>query len=147
MAIKIRFILLLLSAFFILTNVIAQKKSRVNIEHADSFKYNARFGKDIQRLIGNVVIRQDSTLFYCDSAYINEVKNSFEAFSNVHIKVNDSVDVYGSRLLYDGNSKIAELFDSVKLIDKNTVLTTDHLIYNRITKTAIYDNGGRIVNK
>jgi lipopolysaccharide export system protein LptA len=146
-AIKIRFIILLISAFFILTNVIAQKKSRVNIEHADSFKYDAKFGKDIQRLIGNVVIRQDSTLFYCDSAYINEVKNSFEAFSNVHIKVNDTVEVYGSRLLYDGNSKIAELFDSVKLIDKNTVLTTDHLIYNRITKTALYDNGGKIVNK
>ncbi len=147
MTVKIKLILLSLCAFFVLTNISAQKKSRVNIEHADSFKYNAKFGKDIQRLIGNVVIRQDSTLFYCDSAYINEVKNSFEAFSNVHIKVNDTVDVFGSRLLYDGNSRIAELYDSVKLIDKNTVLTTDHLIYNRITKTALYDTGGRIVNK
>ncbi len=144
---KIRCILFFLSTFFILTNIIAQQKSRVNIEHADAFKYDAKFGKDIQRLIGHVVIRQDSTLFYCDSAYINEVKNSFEAFSNVHIKVNDTVDVYGSRLLYSGNTKIAELFDSVKLIDKNTVLTTDHLIYNRISKTALYDVGGRIVNK
>lgn len=147
MGIKTRYIFLLSIAFFALTNIVAQQKSRVNIEHADSFKYNAKFGKDIQRLIGNVVIRQDSTLFYCDSAYINEVKNSFEAFSNVHIKVNDTVDVYGRRMLYDGNTKIAELFDSVKLIDKNTVLTTDHLIYNRITKTALYDAGGKIVNK
>lgn len=146
MTIKIKLVLLTISAFFVLTNISAQKKSRVNIEHADSFKYDANFGKDIQRLIGNVVIRQDSTLFYCDSAYINEVKNSFEAFSNVHIKVNDTVDVYGDRLMYDGNSKIAELFDSVKLIDKNTILTTDHLIYNRITKTALYDKGGQIVN-
>lgn len=147
MNIKIRYILLLISTFFILSSIVAQQKSRVNIEHADAFKYNAKFSKDIQRLIGNVVIRQDSTLFYCDSAYINEVKNSFEAFSNVHIKVNDTVDVYSSRMLYDGNTKIAELFDSVKLVDKNTVLTTEHLIYNRITKTATYDVGGRIVNK
>lgn len=147
MSIKINYILAFLITFFILTNVVAQQKFRVYIEHADSFKYNAKFGKDIQRLIGNVVIRQDSTLFYCDSAYINEAKNSFEAFSNVHIKVNDTVDVYSLRMLYDGNTKIAELFDSVKLIDKNTVLTTEHLIYNRITKTARYDVGGRIVNK
>ncbi|MFK5856877.1 MAG: OstA-like protein [Bacteroidota bacterium] len=147
MNIKIRQIILAFGAFFILTNIIAQNKSKVIIEHADSFKYNIKFGKDIQRLIGNVVIRQDSTLFYCDSAYINETKNSFEAFSNVHINVNDSVDVYSLRMLYNGNTKIAELFDSVKLIDKNTVLTTDHLIYNRNTKTAFYDKGGKIVNK
>ena len=125
----------------------AQQKSRVNIEHADAYRYSARIGKGIQRLIGNVVIRQDSTLFYCDSAYIDESKNSFEAFRNVHVKVNDTVDVYGERLLYDGNSRIAELFEKVKLVDKNTVLTTEHLIYNRITKTALYDVGGTIVNK
>lgn len=124
----------------------AQQKSRVIIEHADSYRYNARIDKDVQRLIGNVVIRQDSTLFYCDSAYINEIKNSFEAFNNVHIKVNDTIDVYGDRLLYDGNTRIAELFDSVKLVDKNTILRTNHLIYNRLTKTAFYDIGGIIEN-
>lgn len=125
----------------------AQQKSRVIIEHADAGRYSARLGKGIQRLIGNVVIRQDSTLFYCDSAYIDDSRNSFEAFKNIHIKVNDTVDVYGERLLYDGNTKIAELFDSVKLIDKNTVLSTNHLIYNRRSKTALYDAGGTIVNK
>jgi len=127
--------------------VFAQKKSKVVIKHADALRRNAKFGKDIQRLIGNVVIQQDSTLFYCDSAYINEVKNSFEAFSNVHINVNDTVDVYSNRMIYEGNTKIAELFDNVKLIDKNTILTTDHLIYNRLSKTAYYDNNGEIVNK
>ena len=147
MRLIIKYVFVLFGFLLVLNDASAQKKSRVNIEHSDSYRYNSRLGKDIQRLIGNVVIRQDSTLFYCDSAYINESKNSFEAFSNVHIKVNDTVDVYGSRLLYEGNTKIAELFDSVKLVDKNTVLTTDHLIYNRNSKTALYDLGGRIVNK
>ncbi len=144
---KFRFILLILSVISLLDPAFSQQKSRVSIKHADAYRYNARLGKNIQRLIGNVVLRQDSTLFYCDSAYIDESKNSFEAFSNVHIKVNDTIDVYGNRLLYNGNTKIAELFDSVKLVDKNTVLTTDHLIYNRITKVALYDDGGKIVNK
>jgi lipopolysaccharide export system protein LptA len=144
---KIKYFVLIFGIFFILTNIVAQKKSKVNIEHSNSFRYDVKLGKDIQRLIGNVIIRQDSTLFYCDSAYINEIKNSFEAFSNVHIKVNDTVDVYSLRMLYNGNTKIAELFDSVKLIDKNTILTTNHLIYNRKSKTAFYDKGGKIVNK
>ena len=147
MRINFRLIFILFGIILILKTTEAQQKSRVNIEHADALRYNDKLGKDVQRLIGKVVIRQDSTLFYCDSAYINEANNSFEAFSNVHIKVNDTVDVYGSRLLYDGNSKIAELFDNVKLVDKNTILTTDHLIYNRNTKTALYDIGGKIVNK
>lgn len=132
---------------FVSAQGIAQQKSKISIKHADAYRYNERIGKNIQRLIGNVVIKQDSTLFFCDSAYINETKNSFEAFSNVHIKVNDTIDVYSKRLLYDGDTKIAELFDDVKLVDKNTVLTTNHLIYNRITKTAWYDVGGKIVNK
>ena len=125
----------------------SQQKTRVSLEHADASKYDETLGKEIERLIGNVVIKQDSTLFYCDSAFINEKLNNFEAFSNVHIKVNDTVDVYGDRLLYDGNTKIAELFENVKLVDKNTILTTEHLIYNRISKTAWYDVGGKIVNK
>jgi lipopolysaccharide export system protein LptA len=145
--VRFNYFFLLFGIIFVFNTSLAQQKSRVNIEHADTYMYNAKLGKDIQRLIGNVVIRQDSTLFYCDSAYIDDSKNSFEAFSNVHIKVNDTVDVYGNRLLYNGNTKIAELFDSVKLVDKNTVLTTDHLIYNRISKVAHYDVGGKIVNK
>ncbi len=146
-SIKISHIFLLFGFLFIYSLGFGQQKSRVIIKHANAYRYNENIGKDVQRLIGDVVIRQDSTFFYCDSAYINEATNSFEAFSNVHIKVNDTVDVYGSRLLYDGNTKIAELFDSVKLVDKNTVLTTNHLIYNRNTKTALYDVGGKIVNK
>jgi len=142
----IRNIILLTAILCIAGITHAQQKARVHLKHADVSSYNAKIGQGIQRLIGNVALRQDSTLFYCDSAYIDEKKNSFEAFSNVHIKVNDTVDVYGQRMLYDGNSRIAELFDSVKLVDKNTVLTTNHLIYNRITKIALYDVGGTIVN-
>ncbi len=123
---------------------IAQNKTIVHIEHADILTYNEKLGKDIQRLIGNVVLRQDSVLFYCDSAWLNDKKRNFDAFGHVHIKVNDTVDVYGKKLIYKGKIKVAELFDSVKLIDKNTVLTTDHLIFNRNTQIAYYNDSGVI---
>lgn len=139
-------IIVLVMLLFSVTGGFAQKKSKVFIKNADASRFDQNINKDVQRLIGNVIIRQDSALFYCDSAYLNDQTNSFEAFAHVHIKVNDTVDVYSDRLIYDGNTKIAELFDNVRLLDKNTILTTEHLIYNRITKTAFYDVGGKIVN-
>lgn len=137
--------------FFILIFVVivlnAQQKSRVYVNQADLQLYDEAFGIDIERLIGNVVLRHESTLFYCDSAHLNSKSRNFEAFGNVHIHVNDTVDVYGNRLLYSGEGRVANLYDDVKLIDKNTVLTTQHLIFNRKTNIAFYDVGGKIVNE
>ncbi len=125
----------------------AQKKSKIKVEHTDVQRYNAKLGKDKERLIGNVVFQQENTRFYCDSAYLNRKKNKFEALGNVHIIVGDTLHIYGNHLFYEGNTKSAELYDSVRLIDKNTVLTTDHLVYDRKTKVAYYDNGGKIISK
>ncbi len=124
----------------------SQNRTVVHIIHADYLYYNAKSDPDIQRLIGNVVLRQDSVLFYCDSAYLNDKKHNFDAFGTVHIAVNDTVDVYADKLHYEGDTRIAELFDNVRLVDKNTVLTTEHLIYNRNTKIAYYNDNGTIVS-
>ena len=138
-------------ALYVLTFLLApfaqaQQKSRVHVEKADKQVYDEAFSKVVERLIGNVVMRQEDTRFYCDSAYLNTQKRNFEAFGNVHIAVNDTVDVYGDRMHYEGDTRVAELFGDVRLVEKSTTLTTDHLIYNRITKTAFYDIGGIIVN-
>ena len=125
----------------------AQQKSRIYVEGADIQLYDENFGEDIERLIGNVVMRHDETIFYCDSAHLNSSSRNFEAFGNVHIHVNDTVDVYGNRLIYSGEEKIANLFDDVKLVDKKTTLTTQHLIFNRNNNIAFYNVGGEIINE
>jgi lipopolysaccharide export system protein LptA len=127
--------------------MLTQNKSTIKVERTDVQRYDASLGKNKERLIGGVIFRQEGTRFFCDSAHLNRRKNNFEAFGNVHIVVNDTLDIYGERLYYEGDTKIAELYDSVRLIDKNTVLTTEHLVYNRNTKVAYYDDGGKIVNK
>lgn len=114
--------------------------------NADSSNYNARLGQNVQRLIGHVRLKQDSILFYSDSAYLNEQKRNFDAFSHVHIIVNDTLDLYGDKLHYEGKTRIAELFGNVILKDKKTTLYTGHLIYNRNTQIANYDMGGRILS-
>lgn len=133
----------LISALLLANGLFAQK-TIIHIERARLADYNSKFGKDVQRLIGDVIMRQDSTLFYCDSAYLNEKTKNFEAFSKVHINVNDSLDIYSDRLLYNGDSRIAELFDNVRLVDDSTLLETEYLIYNRFTKLATYPNKGKI---
>lgn len=125
----------------------AQKPRQIKLIHADNLRYDEKLGKNIQRLIGNVKLLHDSTYLYCDSAYLDESNNSFTGFNDVHIDVNDTLDIFSRLLYYDGNTRVAELHDSVKLIDKRATLTTDVLIYDRKTRVARYFTGGKIVDE
>ena len=138
--------LLLIASFFLLLSqvVVAQeqdtmqrKKTRIHIEHYDVATFSKSKG-DMQRLIGNVKMRHDSAYFFCDSAYFFEKTNSFNAFQNVHIIVNDSVEIFSDLLDYDGNTRFAEFFDNVKLMDDSTTLLTEYLTYDRNLHLACY---------
>ena len=119
-------------------------KTVIHILNADRADYDERLGRDVQRLIGNVVMRQDSTYFYSDSAYYNEKTKFFDGFGNVHINVNDSIDIYSKLLKYNGETKFAELFHDVVLKDDSTTLKTQYMTYDRIGHLATYPNKGTI---
>ncbi|MBU1008652.1 MAG: organic solvent tolerance protein OstA [Bacteroidetes bacterium] len=124
-----------------------QQKTIIHIERARTQEYDERLGKDIERLIGNVILRQDSTRFYCDSAHLNQKTRNFNAYGHVHINVNDSLDMFSDRLIYNGITRMAEMFDSVRLIDGLTVLKTQYLLYNRLTQVASYPDNGFITSE
>ena len=136
---------LIVSLLFLLSQmVVAQeqdtvqrKKTRIHIEHYDKATYSKSMG-DVQRLIGHVKMRHDSAYFFCDSAYFYQKTNSFDAYQNVHIIVNDSVEVFSDLLNYDGNTRFAEFFDNVKLMDDSTTLLTEYLTYDRNLHLACY---------
>ena len=138
-------LLLIVSVFFLLSQVVVaqeqdtvqRKKTRIHIEHYDVATYSKSMG-DMQRLIGHVKMRHDSAYFFCDSAYFFQKTNSFKAFQNVHIIVNDSVEVFSDLLDYDGNTRFAEFFDNVKLMDDSTTLLTEYLTYDRNLHLACY---------
>ena len=140
--------LLFLTATFSFVSGYAQQQqtTRVQILNADASSYDAKLGKDVQRLIGHVRLKQDSTLFFSDSAYVNNKKRNFDAFSKVHIIVNDTLNIFGDRLHYEGKTRITELFGNVILKDPKTTLYTSHLIYDRNTHIAHYDRGGKILS-
>ena len=123
---------------------IQRKKTKVHIENYDLMTYSKRMG-DMQRLIGNVKIRHDSAYFFCDSAYFFEKTNSFDAYQNVHIIVNDSVEIFSDLLNYDGNARFAEFFDNVMLRDDSTTLYTEYLTYDRNLHLAAYPDSATTV--
>lgn len=101
---------------------------------------------ELQFLIGNVQIRQEGTLFYCDSAVYNKSKRIIEAFGNVHINDQDSVHTYSQYLLYFVNSKIANLKKKVKLTDGKSSLYSEEIQYDVNQKIGEYHSGGRLEN-
>ena len=136
------FFLFLSVTLFAQEKVKEEKKTRVDLLHADEGVADKLARPDVQVLLGNVRLRQDSMYMYCDSALIYEKTNSVEAFSNVRMEQGDTLFIYGDYLFYDGMAQIAQLRNNVKLINRNTTLITDSLNYDRIYDLGYYFEGG-----
>jgi lipopolysaccharide assembly outer membrane protein LptD (OstA) len=137
-------ILTLASLLCLALNAQQKSKTYIHIEHAYHQVYDEAFGKDIERLIGKVILRQDSAYFYSDSAHYNEQSRFFDGFGHVHIKVNDSTDIFSDKCKYSGEKKFAELFDNVILKNDSTVLKTNYMTYDRNQHLATYPRKGSI---
>lgn len=118
----------------------------VYLENSESLSFDKLLKPDVQVLVGEVRFRHDNALLYCDSAYFYEKANSLDAFGNVRIVQGDTLFVYGDLLYYDGNTKLARMRHNVRMLNRNTVLTTDSLNYDRQANLAYYYTGGKIVD-
>ncbi len=106
-----------------------------------------RNGKSVTYLRGGVTFSQGNANMTSDSAHFYSEQNSLEAFGHVVIHQADTITITGDRLYYDGNTRLAQMFDHCVMTDRQGVLTTDRLNYDLGTKIGTYFNGGRIVNK
>lgn len=99
-------------------------------------------------LLDSVILYRDGAIMYCDSAYLDDATNSFEAFSNVKINQGDTLILTGDHLYYDGVYKLAKLRRNVVLEDKKAKMTlfTDSLNYDRMMNVAYYFDGGMVVD-
>ncbi|HEY9045664.1 MAG TPA: OstA-like protein [Ohtaekwangia sp.] len=125
--------------------VLAQKK--VKLKQADQLRGGRLGDERFDRLIGNVILTQNQTTIYCDSAYFFKKRNFVEAFGRVKILEGDSVTITGRKLEYDGNTKKAKLRSNVVFVKLATAtLYTDFLDFDRNTNIANYFNNGRLVD-
>ncbi len=111
-----------------------------------SVSLDKRTGSDIQILIDSVILFHDGAYMYCDSAYLNDKTNSFEAFSNIMVNQGDTLFMYGDYLRYDGNTKLLRVRENVRLENKDVTLFTDSLDYDRVLNLGYYFDGGMLVD-
>ena len=123
---------------------LAQERTKI---YVDRFERGTVDNKTKISYLRKPVFRQDNAILTCDSAVFYEDKNVFEAFNNVHINQADTLNIYSDRLNYNGNTKMAHLTSNVRMLDQESVLTTNVLDYNLGTKIGTYVSGGKIVNK
>ncbi|MBO5864688.1 MAG: hypothetical protein J6Q73_01370 [Bacteroidaceae bacterium] len=109
----------------------ATKKSYVHLLHTDITRFDEAIDPEAWILVGNVNFRRDSMYMFCDSAHYYQKKNSFLAFGNVRMEQGDTLFLYGDYLDFDGVTNVARVRNNVRLIDKDVVLETDSLDYDR----------------
>ncbi len=141
--------LLLIVAFHVVSGSLPQpdhRKKKIEMLNADLYTYDRKIVANADRMIGNVELSHNNVLLYCDSAYSYKDSNMVDAFGHVHIVQGDTLNLYGDRIKYEGNSKIAYVNGNVKLVNKSIVLTTDELVFDLRANIGNYHTWGKIVD-
>lgn len=137
-----------ISCFFLLLisgigESFGQENSVLIIEHADLLEG----GRGFERLLGNVEMKHQNSLIFCDSAHFYREQNRARLFGKVRIQdIEDPITTTSSYAEYDGNTKVAKLRRNVVFTNQETTLYTEYLDYNREINIATYFNDGRVVD-
>ncbi len=133
----------LFSLLLLVMQATAQQKSQVQLTSSQSVRLLGT--TTAARFIRPVFTHEGSTLS-ADSADYNQAANAFDAYGNVVITQPSGTVIYGDKLNYNGNTRIAILTNNVRLLDKDATLTTNHLTYNMASRTGTYYGGGKLIN-
>lgn len=117
----------------------------INILNARTFiSTKTDSANSLNKLIGDVVLNQGGTQMFCDSAYLDVVRNNMEAFGNVRIIQPGGTEVESDYLRYTGNTKMAYLRGAVALTDGSSNLWSEVLTYDLAKKFGIYEENGTL---
>lgn len=118
----------------------------VEIVYARSMRPLQYEGREVLRLLGSVRLMHDSAVMTCDSAYVDQRTNTFEAYGGVTI-VSGANRITGDTLYYDGDAgsgrmvgRIVRLRDTVQ----GATLVSDQVLFDTRTQAAHYSTWGVI---
>lgn len=138
----------LITLFFTLSITAVYAQTSVTIKRSEKLTLENIQGQKVQRIVGDVLLIQDQTNIYCDSAYLFRATNMAQAFGHVRIvNIQENINIAADSLLYNGNTQIAKLRGNVVLKDDSTTVFTDYLDYFRPTKEGRYYNGGQLIDQ
>jgi lipopolysaccharide export system protein LptA len=124
------------------------QKDIIQVDKSNYLEYISTNGVITQKLVGDVWLHQDSVFMYCDSALI-ENRTKVRAYGHVVIQQGTQVSCFSDSLIYDGVSKIADLYSKDDVILKNgnqTLYAWKTLNYNMNTKVGTYRRGGKLLS-
>ena len=123
-------------------------QGKINIEYAETLLgAKNEDGEPYRKLVGDVVLRQGNTRIFGDSVILYSQKNITEVFGErVRVEEGDSITVIGDKLIYNGNTRVAEMRDDVIYRDPSMTLYSDNLDYDLNLSMAYYYAGGRLVD-
>jgi lipopolysaccharide export system protein LptA len=123
---------------------VAQDTQKLKIETAQVIENFRQGDRDKQKLSGNVRLRQENTLVYCDTAIMDQDFAILQG--NVVIAEGDSTKVFADSCHYNALTKISDLFGQVVLVSGKQQLYTKRLRYDSGNKVATYHNGATMNN-
>lgn len=139
----LKIILLVIVVAFCVPSVMGQRI----IEYESGMGTRDPDNSDVWILYQKVKARHEGMTLYADSATLDTRNNTFRAQRNVKIIISDTTVLYGDQAIYDGITRIADVWgDTVTLIDGKTILKTDLLSYDRNSSTASYFHWGHTVH-
>jgi lipopolysaccharide export system protein LptA len=116
----------------------------VKLIHANDIFFDKSVA-DAQRLIGDVQLLYEGTVFRCDSAYLYSNQN-FDAFGNIRVNKGSSYTMTGGALFFQKDRQLVRVTRDVVLHDGDMTLYADQLNYDLSAEVARYTTGGRIVS-
>ena len=123
-----------------------QEGAKVYIDHADILRHNQIEMPNVQIAKGNVKFRYKDMTLLCDSAYLNEQQNTFQAFGHVNLKRKDGTNVTCQRAFYDGFMQTLRAREKVVVRQPYKSLKCDSLDYNMVSNVANYFGGRGTLN-
>lgn len=121
-------------------------QNKINIHNAENGGRFTIINDTITKyLYGNVEIYHDSTYFFCDTAIVKD--DLLNAFQNVSILQNDTINIFCDTLTYFADSGMAYLKNRVLLKNNDKRLITNELIYDVHNKIATYNTGAVLKQK
>ncbi len=124
----------------------ATNGTKIELLNADVSEFDEKLNADATRLIGNVRFRHESAYMNCDSAYLFRKENRLEAFGRIRITQGDSLNLTGGKLDYDGNTRIAQVYQNIVLTDRKMTLTTKSVFYDLKNASASFTDSAHIVD-
>ncbi len=127
-----------------------EAKRKINIIYGGNFtKDNAKypgasiFSRDDQQ---QVQFEHQGADMWCDVAILFNEQNRIEAYGNIRLQQGDSIEMNSKKLIYNGNTRMADAYDDVYLTNGEMRLETDTLYFDRNRQRAYYLTGGTIID-